>query len=348
MRKYLIKLLDNRVRRNYTGGAGIDCLRGKYPIMDSDQPEDWICSTVYAKNTGLSEIINEGLSSTIIGEDVFLISHLFKSESEFYLGKNKELPFLCKLLDSSMRLHVQAHPTKDFARNFLGSEYGKLECYYILSIREEIEPYIRLGFQNPPSKESWKKIILNQDILSMDQCFENIPVAVGDVWYIPGGIPHAIGEGITMIEIMEPSDLVVRCEFERDGIIVPKAARFMGKDIDFCLNIFDYNQYSVDEVQEKFRLKPRVIKSTEHFVHEQLVPKSIADSFQVNKLCIKQDEMIINLSNSPLVGIVVKGIVCIHTENETIEVKVGESFFIAAAAKKIKFLGTQCEIVYVT
>ena len=60
-----------------------------------------------------------------------------------------------------------------------------------------------------------------QDKARMDGCFEKIPVQVGEVWYIPGGMPHAIGEGITMLEIMEPSDLVVRCEFEREGIVVP-------------------------------------------------------------------------------------------------------------------------------
>jgi len=35
--------------------------------------------------------------------------------------------------------------------------------------------------------------------------------------FIPGGILHAIGEGIFMVEIMEPSDLAVRFEFERAG-----------------------------------------------------------------------------------------------------------------------------------
>ena len=32
-----------------------------------------------------------------------------------------------------------------------------------------------------------------------------------------------------MLEIMEPSDLVVRCEFEREGIVVPEDGRFMGQ-----------------------------------------------------------------------------------------------------------------------
>ena len=73
-----------------------------------------------------------------------------------------------------------------------------------------------------------------QDKARMDGCFEKIPVQVGEVWYIPGGMPHAIGEGITMLEIMEPSDLVVRCEFEREGIVVPEDGRFMGRGWTFA------------------------------------------------------------------------------------------------------------------
>ena len=41
--------------------------------------------------------------------------------------------------------------------------------------------------------------------------------APGDVWIVPGGLPHAIGAGVLMVEVMEPSDWVVRCEFEREG-----------------------------------------------------------------------------------------------------------------------------------
>ncbi len=63
----------------------------------------------------------------------------------------------------------------------------------------------------------WTDIVLRQDISMMDSCFEHIPVRGRDVIYIPRGMPHAIGEGILLLELMEPSDLVVRCEFNRNG-----------------------------------------------------------------------------------------------------------------------------------
>jgi mannose-6-phosphate isomerase len=39
---------------------------------------------------------------------------------------------------------------------------------------------------------------------------------------VPGGMPHAIGEGVFMIEVMEPTDFAVRIEFERGGYVLPE------------------------------------------------------------------------------------------------------------------------------
>jgi mannose-6-phosphate isomerase len=41
------------------------------------------------------------------------------------------------------------------------------------------------------------------------------PVAVepGDAIFVPAGIPHAIGEGVFLTEVQEPSDLIVRLEW---------------------------------------------------------------------------------------------------------------------------------------
>lgn len=114
----------------------------------------------------------------------------------------------------------------------------------------------------------------------MDACFEPIPLCIGDVWRVPGGMPHAIGEGVLMLEVMEPSDLVVRCEFEREGIIVPPAGRFMGRDIDFCLNIFDYREFDAEAIRETCQLKPRILRSDD-LVIEELVGAHHSECFGI-------------------------------------------------------------------
>ena len=41
-----------------------------------------------------------------------------------------------------------------------------------------------------------------------------LPVAAGDAIFVPAGTPHAIGAGILMVEVQEPTDLSVLLEWE--------------------------------------------------------------------------------------------------------------------------------------
>lgn len=99
-----------------------------------------------------------------------------------------------KYLDSAVRLPFQVHPTPEFSARYLNTASGKTEAYYILSTRpEEAEPFIYLGFQRPPSREELRRIIVEQNIAALERCFDKIPVRLGDVYLVPGGLPHAIG-----------------------------------------------------------------------------------------------------------------------------------------------------------
>ena len=355
---FLLPLLPNRVRRNYRGGASIDSLQAGEAsgavYEDTDRPEEWVASLVGARNPGLDPIENEGLSRCAINGSP-LLADLLQSAPEFYLGKEwygahgLDLGFLLKILDSSMRLHVQAHPTAAFARKHLSSPYGKFECYYILALREGEEGHIRLGFQRLPSRTEWRRIIEEQDIPAMDACFENIPVRAGEVWYIPGGVPHAIGKNIMMLEIMEPSDLVVRCEFEREGIIVPPEARFMGRGLDFCLDVFDYTEQSAAEVKRKYRLSPRALAvNGSGAVCEELASAPVAP-FAVRRLSLEIGAAVSMAGNTFRVVIATRGKALIKAGGETAALQRGQSLFIAAAAEHLEIHSSvETELCFVT
>ena len=336
-------MLPNRVRRNYSGGAILNSKRGQ-PSIDGNMPEEWLCSTVKASNPGLVPIENEGLSKVEIKKEKRILRSFLEFSPEYYLGSRsyQDISFLAKWLDSSIRLHTQVHPTREFAKKYLDCPHGKFEAYYVLSIRKEISnPYIRLGFQRKDiSKEIWKEIIENQDIREMDSCFEKIPVKQGDIIYIPGGVPHAIGEGIFLLEIMEPSDLVVRCEFEREGIIVPPEARFMGKSLDFCLDIFDYSYISKEDVMNNFFLRPNIIKQTDNIIIEKLVPRDISRCFDALRLSF-YDESCIDLDDEYSILLCTKGTGYINAENISYEINELDSFFIASHTKEINIIPKQ-------
>jgi mannose-6-phosphate isomerase len=286
-----LELLPTRVRRNYTGGALLEAWRGGAAGRDGDEPEDWIASTTEARNPGQSFRAREGITRVRLpgGRESDLRAEIGR-DPEYFLGPaaagagGREIGFLAKLLDAATRLHVQVHPTAAFAQRHLGMPHGKLETYVILGARPHCEPCLWLGFNEAPSRAEWRRIIAEQDLPAMHARLNRVAIAPGEVWLVPGGRPHAIGEGVLMLEVMEPSDLVVRCEFARDGVVVPPEARYMGRDLDFCLEVFEYESHSPEDVRARFRLGPRIVAEAEGWLDEELVGRAHTDCFVVRRL----------------------------------------------------------------
>ncbi|MFZ0453291.1 MAG: class I mannose-6-phosphate isomerase [Ignavibacteriaceae bacterium] len=342
----IIILPPNRVWRTYQGGKILDSIEGKSDPDDSHLPEDWIASTTAAVNKGREEFNNEGLSQIEIDNSMIPLKELMEKFPHEIPGINHykkygaNTQFLLKFLDSAIRLHIQVHPTIPFAQKYLKSNSGKTEAYVILNIREEItNPYIYLGFQKEISKKDFKKIIAEQNTNKLISCFEKIHVQPGDVFIVPGGLPHAIGEGIFMIEIMEPTDFVARLEFERGGYLLPEQARFMGRDIDFALNMINFTPLSVKKIKEKYFCYPRLINETPGGKEFILIDENHTKCFSVNKLIINESHA--KISDSFYAGIVTKGSGKIITEHQQVKIKTGDKFFIPYKTKKAEYFADQ-------
>lgn len=290
------RLSANRVWRTYPGGRVLDQLEGKETPEDTHFPEDWIGSTTRAINPG-RESIEEGVAAVRFGEISVDLLKAIETDPVYFLGQahldthGTNPMILVKYIDSAVRLHLQTHPTAAFAREFLGSPSGKTEAYYILSTRDEVtDPYIYLGFQRPPSRESLKTWIEEQNIEALLTCFDRVPVKPGDTFIIPGGFPHALGEGLLLVEIQEPSDLVVRFEFERAGYVIPESARFMNHGLDFCLDVFDFQSTPIEEVLTRYRPKPVVRKVLpDGSTIEVLIGSDQTECFSVDRLKVERE-----------------------------------------------------------
>ena len=275
------RLASNRVWRTYLGGRTLDEIAGKPSPEDSHFPEEWILSATRAVNPGRENPV-EGISVT---EDGTLLTDWLKQFPEAILGmeffrRHGATPgFLVKFLDSSIRLHLQCHPSIPFAKARLHSNSGKSEGYVILGCRPGVEPYIYLGFQRPPPRAEFRRILVEQDIPAMLACFEKIPVKPGDVFFVPGGLPHAIGEGVFMIELMEPTDFAVRMEFERGGCVLPESARFMNRGVDFALDMLDFTRRSVAEIRRDFFCRPRGMEERPDFRRVSLLDERYTPCF---------------------------------------------------------------------
>jgi mannose-6-phosphate isomerase len=109
---------------------------------------------------------------------------------------------LVKYLFTSEKLSVQVHPSD--AQAPAGGR-GKEECWLVL----DAEPGAKLaiGFKKAIGKDAMREAALDGLI---EELLEWHPVKAGDFFYLPAGTVHAIGPGLTLVEVQQNSDITYR------------------------------------------------------------------------------------------------------------------------------------------
>jgi len=349
-RDKLVLLPPNRVWRTYPGGATLDRLAGAAEPHDSHLAEDWIGSVTRSTIPGREQHY-EGVSAVIVGGIRHDFKQLIDSDPAYFLGaahvaRHGASPMLLvKFLDSAIRLHFQCHPSREFAQKYLNSPSGKTEAYHILGVREGVTaPYIYMGFQNPPDPADLRRWIETQNTAAMERCFEKIPVAIGDTFLIPGGFPHALGEGVFMIEIQEPTDFAVRYEFERAGYVLPEAARFMGRGMDFGLSLINFNRYPRETVERDYRCAPRRLRALGTGSHQdELIGPEKTPCFRVHQTHLAGPAS--KNETSFHIGILTAGSCTIAVGGETHRLQRYDKFFCPAGLALDYRPDPACEII---
>ncbi len=111
---------------------------------------------------------------------------------------------LVKHIFTSEKLSVQVHPN-DAQASERGLPRGKEECWFVTGA----EPGACLGIglkQSLPPEEVREAASSGEIEALMDWK----PVQAGDFFYIPAGTIHAIGAGITLVEVQQNSDVTYR------------------------------------------------------------------------------------------------------------------------------------------
>lgn len=233
----IAKLRSNRVRRTYLGGGRIDAFCGVAAEVSDGmpRPEDWLASTTQAFN-GTFEIEGEGLGRL---EDGRLVKDA--------VGP---LPILVKLLDSDERLVIQAHPTVPCAKRLFNSSVGKTECWYFLPGAAS-DACVYLGFKSGVTRQMWREAYESQ--MGLLDMLHRIPVKAGDFVFVDGGVPHAIGGGCFMVELQEPSDLMVVAErFTPSGRRIPDTKLHGGVGWEKMFDVYEYEGCSFENVCTKY------------------------------------------------------------------------------------------------
>lgn len=113
-------------------------------------------------------------------------------------------PLLVKLLFPDDKLSVQVHPDDEQARA-LGLDRGKTECWYVL----DAEPGAKVacGLRAGTSVEDVRAAI---EAGTLEDRLEWLPATPGDMIFVDAGTVHAIGPGMTLLEVQQTCDVTYR------------------------------------------------------------------------------------------------------------------------------------------
>lgn len=311
----------NRVFRVYTGGKLFADFFGD-DSTDGFYPEEWVASSVKALNEGSTDEY-EGVSK-IKGADMYLNDAIEKYKPEI-LGSRDDLGILTKILDSAIRLPVQAHPDKAFSEKYFSSKYGKEESWVILATRPGAK--IFFGFKDGVTLEDFSKAIDESENGSdaMENLLSSIDVKAGDVIYIPAKMVHAIGKGCLLLEVQEPTDFTIQPERWCGEYKLSDREMYLGLDREKALECFD--------ISKKYPapLTPKTLKDENGIKYEAVIDETITESFAVKNITLSGGEFI--LGRGAAVYVVTEGCGLIIGENYSREIKKGDYFLMPDAAK---------------
>ena len=112
---------------------------------------------------------------------------------------------LVKYIFTTEKLSVQCHPS-DAQTQALGlGRQGKEECWLVLDAEPGAQ--LAIGFKAPVDADELRRAALDG---SIEDLLVWHPASAGDFFYIPANTVHAIGAGVTVIEVQQNSDITYR------------------------------------------------------------------------------------------------------------------------------------------
>ena len=142
------------------------------------------------KGRSLKELIDQ-YQSRLLGEKIY---------NQF----GNDFPLLIKFIDANDDLSIQVHPNDELARQRHNS-FGKTEMWYILQADKGAQ--LISGFNRSLSK---KEYLDHFNGGTLESILNREDVDAGDVFFLPAGRIHTIGQGLLLAEIQQTSDVTYR------------------------------------------------------------------------------------------------------------------------------------------
>lgn len=144
------------------------------------------------------------------------------------LPQGEAFPLLLKLLAAKDSLSVQVHPDDAYAKAH-ENKLGKTEAWVILHAEKGAS--ILYGVREGVSIDDLRRALEGGE--DIEPMIRRVPVKAGDVFYMPAGMVHAIGGGITLYEIQQSSDVTYRLwDFNRVNAAGEKRPLHLKQSLD--------------------------------------------------------------------------------------------------------------------
>ncbi len=323
----------NRIYRVYRGGS---LFSNFYADKNENTyyPEEWIASTVRAIGAPHDDIKDYGFSR-IRGTEI-----TFKEILDSYPGEMLgDIPYFnifAKLFHSAVRLPVQTHPDSSSAKKYFDSPTGKEEAWLFLSTEEDAE--IFYGFKDGVKKEDFIEALdkseADKDI--MPSLLNSVRVSKGDVYFVPGGIPHTIGKGCLVLEIQEATDFVVLSEHWCDSKHMEEPEMFQGLKKENAIDCFNFNAPTGDDIKKRGKIIPEVIIDEKNVRAEKLISDKQTKNFNMNYYDIRSGSF--KPDRGPSIIIPVDGDAIIRCNGFDEKIKKGQYFFLPYAVKDAELI----------
>jgi len=196
-----------------------------YPLKFSPilKPRLWggsALAEIYRKTDDTQTKFGESWEISDLDDNVSVVANGFLAENdlreliEIYMGElvgdavfeknGLGFPLLIKLIDAQDDLSVQVHPDDSLAQQRYGQN-GKTEIWYVVHADENAGIYV--GFNKPIEKQDYINAVQQKEVANLLQFY---PVKKGELFFIPAGTVHALGKGVRIAEIQQPSDITYR------------------------------------------------------------------------------------------------------------------------------------------
>ncbi|MBQ3740135.1 MAG: class I mannose-6-phosphate isomerase [Bacteroidales bacterium] len=280
-----------------------NCCGESWEVSGLVGDESMITNGFLAENN-LNELL-EIYMTELVGE---------KNYEKYGLG----FPLLIKFIDAQDNLSVQVHPNDELAQRKYGQS-GKTEMWHVIASEPGSGLYV--GFNKTVSKAQFEEAIANGTV---EEVLQFYPVQPGDTFMIPAGTVHAIGKGVLLAEIQQPSDITFRV-FDWNRVDAEGNSREL--HVQEALEAIDFD-HQTDNFKVECQLQ---LNKTVRLVRSQYFNTSLLEFDQpLNKSFVEIDSFVIYIC--------LDGQILLAYGDERERLETGEVVLIPAEMEEVQLL----------